>query len=88
MDRITGSNGKKGELARLIIGKINNDVAGSSNVGIRGLKGDLQFEKVSSAIEKLELKSVMNQPIDTLSKGFKRRVGFAQAILHDPDVLL
>ena len=55
---------------------------------IRGLKGDLQFEKVSSAIEKLELKTVMNQPIDTLSKGFKRRVGFAQAILHDPDVLI
>ena len=54
---------------------------------IRGLSGDVQIKKVSSAIEKLELSSVMNQPIDTLSKGFKRRVGLAQAILHDPDVL-
>ena len=55
---------------------------------IRGLSGDLQNEKVASAIEKLQLDSVMNQPIDTLSKGFKRRVGFAQAVLHDPDVLI
>ncbi len=55
---------------------------------IRGLSGDVQIKKVSSAIEKLELSSVMNQPIDTLSKGFKRRVGLAQAILHDPDVLI
>ena len=55
---------------------------------IRGLTGKLQSKKVAVAIEKLELKSVMNQPIDTLSKGFKRRVGFAQAILHDPDVLI
>jgi len=55
---------------------------------IRGLSGNLQAKKVSSAIDKLQLKSVMNQPIDTLSKGFKRRVGFAQAILHDPDVLI
>ena len=55
---------------------------------IRGLSGDLQIKKVASAIEKLQLMSVMNQPIDTLSKGFKRRVGFAQAILHDPDVLI
>ena len=55
---------------------------------IRGLTGEVQGKKVASAIDKLELKSVMNQPIDTLSKGFKRRVGFAQAILHEPDVLI
>ena len=55
---------------------------------IRGFSGDLRTKKVKSAIEKLQLMSVMNQPIDTLSKGFKRRVGFAQAILHDPDVLI
>ncbi|NIP18536.1 MAG: ATP-binding cassette domain-containing protein [Xanthomonadales bacterium] len=40
------------------------------------------------AIAKLNLESVLHQPIETLSKGFKRRVGLAQAILHDPDVLI
>ena len=30
----------------------------------------------------------LHQPIETLSKGFKRRVGLAQALLHDPDVLI
>jgi ABC-2 type transport system ATP-binding protein len=39
-------------------------------------------------VAKTELASVMDQPIDTLSKGFKRRVGLAQAILHDPPVLV
>ncbi len=43
---------------------------------------------VGSSIEKLDLGAVRHQPIDTLSKGFKRRVGLAQAILHDPDVLI
>ena len=40
------------------------------------------------AIEKLNLESVVHQPVETLSKGFKRRVGLAQAILHDPSVLI
>ncbi len=44
-----------------------------------------QFEKV---VAHLNLAKVLNQPIDTLSKGFKRRVGLAQAILHDPDILI
>jgi ABC-2 type transport system ATP-binding protein len=39
-------------------------------------------------VEKVNLQSVLDQPIETLSKGFKRRVGLAQAILHDPDVLV
>jgi ABC-2 type transport system ATP-binding protein len=55
---------------------------------IRGLAGDAKKKQVAYAIDKLELQSVMNQPIDTLSKGFKRRVGFAQAVLHDPEVLI
>ena len=38
--------------------------------------------------EKSESRRVAHQPIDTLSKGFKRRVGLAQAILHDPSVLI
>jgi ABC-2 type transport system ATP-binding protein len=34
------------------------------------------------------LEDVMHQPIETLSKGFRRRVGLAQALVHDPPVLL
>ena len=40
------------------------------------------------AIAMTELHGVLDQPIDTLSKGFRRRVGLAQAIVHDPDVLI
>ena len=39
-------------------------------------------------VEKLELGPVLHQPIETLSKGFKRRVGLAQALIHDPKVLI
>ena len=39
-------------------------------------------------VDLLELKSVLRKPIETLSKGFKRRVGLAQALLHDPEVLI
>lgn len=44
--------------------------------------------KIARAVELTQLEGVMYQPVDTLSKGFKRRVGLAQAILHDPDVLV
>ncbi|MEE8393035.1 MAG: ABC transporter ATP-binding protein [Rhodospirillales bacterium] len=55
---------------------------------IRGFSGKEGKRKIAAAVEKLELSAVMKQPIETLSKGFKRRVGLAQAILHDPDVLI
>ena len=41
-----------------------------------------------SAIKKLGLELVLFQQLETLSKGYKRRVGLSQAILHDPDVLI
>ena len=55
---------------------------------IRGFSGNQKKESVNLAIERLELGSVVNKPIETLSKGFKRRVGLAQSILHDPEVLI
>ena len=55
---------------------------------IRGYKGVEIKQRVNYAVDRLELQSVVNKPIETLSKGFKRRVGLAQAILHDPDVLI
>jgi ABC-2 type transport system ATP-binding protein len=42
----------------------------------------------SRAIAKLNLGHVLHQPIETLSKGFRRRVGLAQAIMHEPRVLI
>lgn len=52
------------------------------------LSSKRRIEAISGASEALELEGVAHQTIDTLSKGFKRRVGLAAAILHDPDVLL
>ena len=55
---------------------------------IRGLTLAERKTRLDSVIEALHLGPVLDQSIDTLSKGFKRRVGLAQAILHDPKVLI
>ena len=55
---------------------------------MRGFRGAELYRRVSETMEKVNLEGVEHQPIDTLSKGFKRRVGLAQAILHDPSVLI
>jgi ABC-2 type transport system ATP-binding protein len=55
---------------------------------IRGLQGERRRKRLDEVIERLHLGPVLSQTIDTLSKGFKRRVGLAQAILHDPEVLI
>jgi ABC-2 type transport system ATP-binding protein len=55
---------------------------------VRGFRGAEKTLRVQSAVEQVELETVLEQSIETLSKGFKRRVGLAQAILHDPRVLI
>ena len=55
---------------------------------IRGFDGSERERYVDGVVEKVILQSVLDQPIETLSKGFKRRVGLAQAIMHDPEVLI
>ena len=55
---------------------------------IRGYGGKEAAKRIARAIELTTLQGVRLQPVETLSKGFKRRVGLAQAILHDPRVLI
>jgi ABC-2 type transport system ATP-binding protein len=55
---------------------------------IRGFDGAQRAKRVAAAVERTQLAGILDQSIDTLSKGFKRRVGLAQALLHDPDVLI
>ena len=55
---------------------------------IRNLSGIARNASFDQVIERVEITDVMDQPIETLSKGFKRRVGLAQAILHNPPVLI
>ncbi|MGO9512627.1 MAG: ABC transporter ATP-binding protein [Steroidobacteraceae bacterium] len=55
---------------------------------IRGLTGARRSQRRSTVIERLALAPVIEQVIETLSKGFRRRVGLAQALIHDPQVLI
>ncbi len=55
---------------------------------IRQLSGQSRQSRLDEVIETLHLGPVLDQTIETLSKGFKRRVGLAQAVLHNPDVLI
>jgi ABC-2 type transport system ATP-binding protein len=55
---------------------------------VRELTGERRRARLDDVIARLQLQGVLDQTIDTLSKGFRRRVGLAQAILHDPQVLI
>jgi len=55
---------------------------------IRALSGERRRRRRDVVIERLALGPVLEQVIETLSKGFRRRVGLAQALIHDPPVLI
>ena len=55
---------------------------------VRRLFGSAGDRAIGRVVELTRIAPVLHQPIETLSKGFKRRVGLAQALLHDPDVLI
>ena len=55
---------------------------------IRGFDGGEKRRRVRRIVEMVALEGVLHQRIETLSKGYKRRVGLAQSLLHDPPVLI
>jgi ABC-2 type transport system ATP-binding protein len=69
--------------AEMDVGSFLNFIA-----DLRGLKDAHRKSRLDYVIGRLQLEGVVAQTIDTLSKGFKRRVGLAQAIVHDPRVLI
>lgn len=55
---------------------------------IRGFYGASKRARIAAVVDQVNLQPVLQQPIETLSKGYKRRVGLAQALLHNPPVLI
>lgn len=55
---------------------------------VRGIAHGQRASAIDRVIERTSLESVLSQRIETLSKGFRRRVGLAQALIHDPDILI
>jgi len=55
---------------------------------IRGLNGSRKKQAVARVVERCFLEGVLRQSIDTLSKGYKHRTCLAQALIHDPEVLI
>jgi ABC-2 type transport system ATP-binding protein len=55
---------------------------------MRGFRGDAKKRAVGKAVETCFLETVLHQSIDTLSKGFRHRTCLAQALIHDPEVLI
>lgn len=91
--RIAGHDvGRAGVAARQALGYLPE---GAPTYGEMGVEAFLRFAAsvrgggdVAAAMAATRLEDVRLQPIETLSKGFKRRVGLAAALLHDPDALI
>ncbi len=68
------------------------DISTSAYLGfianIRQMRGVERKGRIDYVVDRTGISEVLHQPIGTLSKGYKRRVGLAQALLHDPDVLI
>lgn len=54
----------------------------------RGMSRDYAQERIQAVVEVCALKDVLGKPVSKLSKGYRQRVGMAQALLHEPDVLI
>ncbi len=54
----------------------------------RGIEPGALKKNIDRVIDQCALQLVLEKPIDKLSRGYKQRVGLAQALLHDPDVLI
>ena len=54
----------------------------------RGMDTKRKKDRIADVVDLCDLSSVVNKAISKLSKGFKQRVGMAQALLHEPDVLI
>lgn len=55
---------------------------------MRGLRGAKLQNRLAEMVERVRLAEVWSRPIEALSKGYRRRVGIAQALIHDPEVLI
>ena len=55
---------------------------------VRGISGSAKRHRIDDTVDKVALGDVLHQPIETLSKGYRRRVALALAIVHDPEVLI
>lgn len=55
---------------------------------IRGLSADVLEQRIAAVVKTCNLEAVIGKPIAKLSKGYRQRVGMAQALLHDPEVLI
>lgn len=55
---------------------------------LRGLKGAAKKQRIEEVAQTAKINEIMDQKIETLSKGYLRRAGFAQSIISDPEILL